>query len=229
MPTFEELLQISAEVHRHLCPRQVLGVRMGLLGGRLLGLDVPQTDKRIFTIVETDGCGLDGIAVATGCNVGRRTMRVLDWGKTAATMVDSKTGQAVRIIPHPKVRDTAPEYAPDAKNRWESYLLGYQRMPDEVLLTAQKVELTFSLKQWLSRAGVRVDCQVCGEEIINEREVIQNGFILCRGCAGEQYFQSVGVLQYELPSIDVRHLANSTNGSGQARITSVNVGLNGRS
>jgi formylmethanofuran dehydrogenase subunit E len=64
------LLQQSAALHRHLCPRQVLGVRMGLYAAELLGLALPQSDKRLFTIVETDGCFADGVSVATGCTLG---------------------------------------------------------------------------------------------------------------------------------------------------------------
>jgi formylmethanofuran dehydrogenase subunit E len=63
---------------------------MGLAGGRWLELEVPQKDKRLLTIAETDGCAADGLAVATGCWVGRRTMRILDFGKVAATFVDTR-------------------------------------------------------------------------------------------------------------------------------------------
>jgi hypothetical protein len=63
MPTLKELLDQTTAMHRHLCPRQVLGVRMGLYAGELLGLALPQSDKRLYTIVETDGCAADGIAV----------------------------------------------------------------------------------------------------------------------------------------------------------------------
>lgn len=188
MPTFEELLYQSAVLHQHLCPRQVLGVRMGLAGGRWLGLDVPQNDKRILTIVETDGCLIDGLAVATGCRVGRRTMRVLDFGKVAVTFVDTQTDRAVRIVPSASTRIRARDYAPEAQNRWEAYLLGYQRMPDNELLNIREVTLIMSLEKILSKDGYRVNCDVCGEEIINEREVIQNGSTLCRSCAGEQYY-----------------------------------------
>lgn len=66
MPTLKELLDTTAAMHRHLCPRQVLGVRMGLYAGELLGLALPQTDKRLYTIMETDGCAADGVAVAVG-------------------------------------------------------------------------------------------------------------------------------------------------------------------
>ncbi len=189
MPEIAELMRECAALHRHLCPRQVLGIRMGLLGGELLGIDVPQKNKRLLAVVETDGCGADGIAVATNCWVGRRTMRILDFGKVAATFIDRKTERAFRVYPNPAARKLAPEYAPEAANRWEAYLLGYQRMPTEMLLIAESVEITFSLAKLWSKNGKRVTCTVCGEEIINEREVVQNGVILCRGCAGERYYR----------------------------------------
>lgn len=191
----EEILAESAQRHKHLCPRQVLGARIGLRGLRELGfvgLDYAprfsNDKKRLLTIVETDGCGLDGVAVATDCHVGRRTLRVLDFGKVAATLVDTKTGQAVRVWPSPQSRDLARTYAPDARSRWHAYLHGYRRMPDHALLCVQPVQLSLSIAEILSRPGVRVNCDQCGEEIINEREVAVNGRLLCRACAGERYY-----------------------------------------
>ncbi len=189
MSTFEELLQKSASFHNHLCPRQVLGVRMGLLAGRWLGLNVPQQDKRILTIVETDGCFIDGLAVAAGCHIGRRSMVVYDFGKVAATFVDTQTGRAVRIVPSAQSRQLAKTYAPNAESRWHAYLLGYQRIPDEELFTVKKVTLEVSLAEILSKDGYRVNCDICGEEIINEREVRRAGLTLCRPCAGERYYR----------------------------------------
>lgn len=183
-----QLLAQSADLHRHLCPRQVLGVRMGLLAGNLLGLDLPQSNKRLLAIVETDGCFIDGVSVATNCWVGRRTMRVEDFGKVAATFVDTQTETAVRLFPAHNARTLAPAYAPEAKNRWESYLLGYQRIPDERLFASQAVTLNTPVSQIISRAGVRVNCDVCGEEILNEREVVMVGQLLCRACAGQRYY-----------------------------------------
>ncbi len=191
MPTLQELLQQSAAFHQHLCPRQVLGVRMGLLAGRWLGLDVPRSDKRLLTFVETDGCAADGVSAATGCRVGGRTLRVIDYGKVAATFVDAQTGCAVRIVPAPDSRTRAWDYAPGARNKWQANLIGYQHMPDDELFIAQPVVLTVSLEKLLSKPGYRVNCDVCGEEILNEREVIQEGMILCRSCAGESYCQQV--------------------------------------
>lgn len=182
------LLQQSAALHAHLCPRQVLGVRMGLLGGRLLGLDVPQTGKRLLAFVETDGCAADGVAVATGCTVGHRTLRVIDFGKVAVTLVDTQTERAVRIAPSPHSRTQALDYAPEARSRWHAQLAAYQIMPDDELLIARPVVLRLSLEALLSKPGRRVTCEACGEEIINEREVVHEGTVLCRACAGERYY-----------------------------------------
>jgi formylmethanofuran dehydrogenase subunit E len=189
MKSVDALLQETAALHRHLCPRQVLGVRMGLWAGDLLGIAVPQSAKQLLTIVETDGCFADGVAVATNCWVGRRTMRVEDYGKVAATFVDTSSGAAVRIAPHPDARHAAHPYAPEARNRWQAMLLGYQRMPVGELLVAQPVILVKTVDEIVSHAGRRVHCACCGEEVVNEREVVREGLILCRACAGEAYYQ----------------------------------------
>ena len=52
--------------------------------------ELPQTDKRLYTFVETDGCFADGVMVATGCSLGHRTLRLIDYGKVAATFVDTR-------------------------------------------------------------------------------------------------------------------------------------------
>lgn len=192
MSQLAELLEASAALHQHLCPRQVLGVRMGMLVGRLLDLDLPQRDKRLLTIVETDGCAADGVAVATGCWVGRRTLRIEDFGKVAATFADTETGRAVRIAPRQSVRSLAARFAPEAHDRWEAQLFGYQRMPDEQLFAWQPVTLTAPIARIVSRAGLRAVCERCGEEIMNEREVFHDGRTLCRACAGAAYYVVTG-------------------------------------
>jgi formylmethanofuran dehydrogenase subunit E len=188
-PTLEELLAQSSTLHRHLCPRQVLGVRMGLCAAALLDVPAPQEDKRLLTIVETDGCFSDGIAVALNCWVGRRTLRVEDYGKVAATVVDTHSERAMRLAPHPQARTAAHAYAPEARNKWEAMLLGYQRMPAEHLFTWSEVELVVPVAHLISRAGMRAMCDLCGEEILNERQVVREGATLCRACAEPAYYR----------------------------------------
>jgi formylmethanofuran dehydrogenase subunit E len=178
-------LEQTAALHDHLCPRQVLGVRMGVYAATLLDLNLPQEDKRLFVFVETDGCFADGVSVATGCSLGHRTMRLVDYGKAAATFVDRDSERAMRISPHPQARTGAMQYAPDAPDHWHAQLIAYQVMPDRELLRAQSVQLTIDMAAIVSRPGLRVICACCGEEIMNEREVLRSGETLCRACAGE--------------------------------------------
>ncbi|GIV65092.1 MAG: formylmethanofuran dehydrogenase subunit E [Bellilinea sp.] len=189
MEQLQQLLEKCAQLHHHLCPRQVLGVRMGLYAGRLLGLDLPQNDKRLYTIVETDGCGADGISVATNCWVGRRTLRVEDYGKVAATFIDTQSGRAVRLSPRPTARQDSILYAPQATSRWEANLIGYQHMPDEQMFAYQWVRLTRPIQALISQPGKRAVCDRCGEEIMNEREVFLGNLTLCRACAGDSYYE----------------------------------------
>lgn len=161
---------------------------MGLAGAAALGLEVPRRDKRLLVIVETDGCFVDGVEVATGATVGHRTMRVEDYGKVAATFIHVKTEEAVRVAPQLDVRQKAYAYAPEEKRRYFAQLRGYQLMPDAELLDIRSVRLATPVKDIVSRAGVRVNCDICGEEIINERELAIDGELLCRGCAGPAYY-----------------------------------------
>lgn len=191
IPDLDDLLKASATTHHKICPRQALGVRIGLLAGRLFEMPLPQPEKRLVAIAETDGCFVDGLSAATGCYVGRRTLRIEDYGKIAVTFIDTRTEQAIRIAPHNNIRELAREYAPLARNKWEAQLLGYQHIPDELLLHWQSVELTVPIKQIVGRAGKRVNCEICGEEIINQREVVHEGTALCKSCAGISYFRAV--------------------------------------
>ena len=184
----EDILRESSLRHAHLCPRQVLGARMGLHAGELLNLDLPRADKRLHVIAETDGCAIDGLIAATGCRVGGRTLHILDFGKVAAIFTDTHTGMSIRIAPSRKSRSLALEYAPQEDSDWKAMLLGYQLVPLKDLFVAQEVQLINSLEQILSSPGKKAVCETCGEEIMNGREVVRDGIILCKPCAGEIYY-----------------------------------------
>lgn len=185
----QHLLNISARDHSHLCPRQILGVRLGLRGLWSLQLEPNLNSKRVLTIAETDGCFVDGISSATNCTVGHRTLRVEDYGKTAATFVDTKTGLAYRIAPVLDIREKAYQYAPSEPRHYFAQMHAYRIMPDEEMFTVNKVELTTPIESLISRRGVRTNCSICGEEVMNEREIIHEHTILCRACAGEAYYR----------------------------------------
>ena len=190
LKSFDDYIFLAEKAHGHICAGQVLGLRMALYGVRLLGIEDPAgaDRKRLVTFVEIDRCATDAITVVTGCRMGKRALKFRDFGKVAATFVDTHTGRAVRIAPRPEARLRSHTYAPEARHAWEANLLGYQRMPAAELLNAHIVQLRAPLEQLLSRAGQKALCEVCGEEIMNEREVLSAGQTLCRACAGESYY-----------------------------------------
>lgn len=192
MINIQPMIQDLSYRHQPLCPRQILGVRMALAGAKVLGLNLPRTDKNMLVISETDGCFIDGLEVAAGISPGHRTLRIVDYGKVAATFIDVIKREAVRLAPLPNLREQALVYVPDEPRHYFAQLRGYQIMPDEVLFSFTSVTLSPSIEQIVSRPGLRVDCSVCGEEIMNEREITVHGTIYCHSCYGQAYYHLKG-------------------------------------
>jgi len=184
-----DYLERSSRDHSHLCPRQILGVRMGLCGLKALGVSANQGSKRLLVITETDGCFADGLTAATDCSVGHRTLRVEDYGKAAATFVDTHTGLAIRVAPALDIRERAYQYAPNEPRHYFAQMQAYQTMPDDVMFNVNEVHLATSITEIVSRPKVRINCDVCGEEIMNEREIREKGQVLCKGCSANAYYQ----------------------------------------
>ncbi len=135
-----------------------------------------------------DGCFADGILGTTGATVGHRTLRVEDLGKIAATFTNLKTGNSVRLAPRSDVRTRVLIYAPQEKRRYFAQPKGYQVMPDEELFSLQRVARQIPPTQTVSHQNVRAHCLNCGEEVINAREAVVEGKLLCQTCAYRGYY-----------------------------------------
>lgn len=202
MQNIQQLLEESSRHHSHLCPRQILGVRLGLMGLKALQLSPNGESKRLLVISETDGCFIDGVIAATECRVGNRTLRVEDYGKTAATFVDTLTGRAIRVAPCEGIRENALHYVPAESGRYLAQMVAYQTMPDEMMFTLQKVVLNVPLQELISRPGMRVCCELCGEEIINEREIYKNNKILCKTCGAGGYYHDAQRVSMDMENLE---------------------------
>ena len=192
MQDFETLLKGSAEAHGHLCPGQVVGVRMAMLGCGLIGLDNPRsTDqiKKIIVYVEIDRCAADAISYVTGVKLGRRSLKFVDNGIMAATFVNLETGNAYRVLSTEEARDLAALYAPEVQGKAQQQLEAYQRMPDSVLFRVQRVEVQMSEFDLPGPTRHKVSCSRCGQVVRDHREVVINGEPLCRPCANGAYFR----------------------------------------
>ncbi len=192
MKPFEDLLAASAAAHGHLCPGQVIGVRMAMLGCRLVGLDDPTSHdqiKKLIVYVEMDRCAGDAVAHVTGAKLGRRSLKFVDYGIMAATFVNLETDKAFRVISTEEARDLACQYVPDISEKYKQQLEAYKRMPDSVLFRVQQVEVVLSEFDLPGPTRHKVSCSRCGQVVRDHREIVQNGDALCKPCAHGAYFK----------------------------------------
>ena len=194
--TLDEYLREAEQAHGHLCAGQVLGVRLAMLGLAKLGIEDPRGKdrKRLVTFVEIDRCATDAIAVVTGCRLGKRALKFRDWGKMAATFVDLgikdvSTGKAIRIAAKESSKALARSMHPEIESKNQQQMLAYREMPEDDLFTKQWVRVELPAEEFPGYKGERIVCAECGEGINFRREVMRDGRVLCRACAGEQYYE----------------------------------------
>ena len=192
---FEVLLDESVRVHGHLCAGQVLGVRMSMLGLRKIGIADPKgaDRKQIIVFVEMDRGATDAVQSVTGCSLGRRTMKFMDFGKMAATYVNLRTGKAVRVLAREDSRRLAKERFPHSANRYAGQVDAYKIMSDDDLFDVMPVQVTLRPEDMPGRPLARVMCEACGEHVQDRREVRREGAVLCKACAGNGYYTPEGV------------------------------------
>lgn len=187
---FEMLLEESVKVHGHLCPGQVLGVRMSILGLREAGIEDPKGNDRksLMVFVEMDRCATDAVQSVTGCSLGHRTMKFLDYGKMAATFVNLKTGLAARVVAREESRLKAKDYFPGIPNKYMAQLEAYKIMPDKELFYVMGVAVRMNPEDMPGRPLRRVQCGLCGEYVQDLREIYKEGKALCKPCADGGYY-----------------------------------------
>lgn len=191
MKSFELLLEESAATHGHLCPGQVVGVRMAMLGCRLIGLDEPSRIdqiKKLIVYVEMDRCTADAVAHVTGVKLGRRSLKFADYGIMAATFVNLDSGAAYRVLSTEDARSLAAVYAPDISEKSEQQLEAYTRMPDSVLFRVQKVRVKLDRYDMPGPTRSKTICQRCGQVVRDGREILRNSQVICKPCTEESYF-----------------------------------------
>ncbi len=190
---FDTILQESVRVHGHLCPGQVLGVRMAICGLGGIGIDDPKGKdrKKLLVIVEVDRCATDALQSVTGCSLGKRSMKFVDYGKMAATFMDLETGRAVRVVAKEEARAQARDYFPEIGNQYVCQIEAYKIMPDEELFYSEPVAVKIPEDEMPGARPGRARCARCGEWFY-----LRSGHCthLCRSCRKGSYYTRVSSL-----------------------------------
>src|ERR671921_1837806 len=145
MQPLDELLEECGRLHGHMCAGQLLGARMAVLGCRLVGVKDPKgaDRKRLIVWVEIDRCMADAVGAVTGVRLGKRSLKYLDYGKVAATFLNTDTGEAVRVVALEESRALADARHPEIDSKKERQLRAYEEADDEELFKVERVAVDY--------------------------------------------------------------------------------------
>ena len=190
MKSLEEYVDLAAQAHGHMCAGQILGLRMAIYGMKLLGIEDPtgRDRKRLVTFIEIDRCATDAIPIVTGCRMGKRALKFRDFGKMAATFCDLKEDRAVRVVARETSKQRARELYPEIAEKNQQQMRAYRELADTELFSEQWVRVVLGAEEFPGYKGERRVCDECGEGINFKREVLRDGRVLCKACAGERYY-----------------------------------------
>ena len=186
----ETCIDTAGAFHGDLCAGIIIGTRMAMLGLNEIGINDPKgaDRKNLIVYVETDRCVSDAILAVTGCHPGKRTMKLLDYGKMAATFINLKTGKAVRINVKDKDKKQTCQVTVQSPDL-DSYVV----ISEENLFNIKEVSVNLKPEDMPGKPLRKVTCEVCGERVMDMREELKDGKFLCRPCAtGKNYYFDAG-------------------------------------
>ena len=182
MSDYNILFDKAKEFHGHVCPGIVLGTRLTIAGLHELGMNPTEPVRNLIVYMEIDRCGTDAVQAITGCSLGHRSLKHKDFGKFAATFVDTRNGNAVRVSVHEKNRAEHDKLDP------KEVIKVLSEVPDDEILNIEHVRITIPKEDLPGFPVGKAICSTCGEQISDNRQTVVNGRVLCRNCAGESYY-----------------------------------------
>lgn len=188
------LLDECGRLHGHICPGQVLGVRMAVLGCQLTGIEDPRglDRKRLLVWVEIDRCVTDAISAVTGVRLGKRSLKFRDYGKVAATFLNVSENRAYRVVAKEESRELADALFPSIENKKERQMLTYRGADDSALFKVESVRLELSDFEMPGRPRRRIICAECGEGVNDGRDLKDAlNRRVCAACALGGYYRFI--------------------------------------
>lgn len=180
MTTLEILLQKAKEFHGEICPGIVMGTRMTMAGLRELGMDPLVKNRDLIVYVEIDRCATDAIQSICGVSLGHRSLKHMNYGKFAATFVNTRTNKAVRVTALPK--------KPDQPTDMKEVAIMVAEAPEEELFLIQNVIVNIPKEDLPGFPTHKDACTKCGEQIMDSKEVVVDEKVLCKNCAEGSYY-----------------------------------------
>ncbi|HEX7317833.1 MAG TPA: FmdE family protein [Pyrinomonadaceae bacterium] len=190
----DDLIDECGRLHGHVCPGQVLGVRMAVLGCQLTGIEDPRgvDRKKLIVWVEIDRCVTDAITAVTGVRLGKRSLKFLDYGKVAATFLNLFENRAYRIVAREESRELAEALYPAIDNKKERQMLTYRQAEVSALFKVEAVKIELNDFEMPGRPRRRIICAQCGEGVNDGRDLVDAlNRSVCRSCAFNGYYEVI--------------------------------------
>ncbi len=192
-----DYFEAGLKLHGHRCPAMPLGLRAGAAAMNKLGVE-RAADGQLVALVEIGEdhcatCFADGVQMITGCTFGKGNIRKLHYGKWGLTLIDKKTGQAVRVCPKAEVM---------AANKQTDFFQNYRmkgvpasQVPEEVVNPLIERVMTMPEEQLLNISEVfeykwtdsphsfeSFVCEQCGEMVVEDYGRILGEKKVCIPC-----------------------------------------------
>ncbi len=187
----DKCLEDAKEFHGDACGGIQMGTRMAIRGMKEIGIYDPKGEDRkdLMVIVEIDRCPTDAILAVTGCHPGKRTMKILDYGKMAATFINLKTNKAVRVSARNRQGDEI-----KTRDMIENQPMtdDFATLSDDELFTVTEVKVHLKPEDMPGRPVRSIPCALCGERVLDMKDMEINGKYYCRPCAeNKSYYTAV--------------------------------------
>lgn len=196
----KEWLEFGQKFHGHKCPAMPMGLRVGAAAMNKLGVERAMDGQIIALVGLGDNhcatCYADGLQVIMGTTFGKGNIQKTHKGKWAVTVIDKKTGRAVRVTPTAqamlanKQTDFFKEYrekgvpasmVPD--NVVDPLIQKVMNAPDDMLLSVSEV-FDYKLEEHPHSFNSFV-CEECGEMTVMEYGRIKGEKKVCMDCAAK--------------------------------------------
>ncbi len=184
LATYVSRLREAEAFHGHLCAGMYTGVKMALYAQTLLSLPA-YPDRDLIVVAEIDRCLTDAVMSVTGCRVGRRTMKIRDWGRFAASFVRLPDGQGVRLAQrdgtYSQIAARLTAAGIDLHDRDQAAPV-FLAFPLEEHFAVRPVTIAFGPDDIPGKPKSKVNCASCGETVMDGRHLMIDGRPLCRPC-----------------------------------------------
>ena len=117
----------------------------------------------------------------------------VDLSAPLASQGDTPVYKGVRIAALESSKQRARDLYPHIENKNQQQMLAYREMPDAELFSEEWVAVPIHPREMPGYKSGRITCEVCGEGINYDRQVLREGKTFCEACASPEtrYYQSL--------------------------------------